>query len=122
MEDEANLLALAKHLNTINLPYDPVAVREIVDLLHFPLPEEGGPNPLVRNGRPDDIEPYLLVQLKNNLGDLANVDKVSVVGDNLTIQGTLASEGDRERFFSILRTMPLLRGFKVNARVSALGN
>ncbi len=32
MEDEANLLALAKHLNTINLPYDPVAVREIVDL------------------------------------------------------------------------------------------
>jgi arginine N-succinyltransferase len=32
MEDEANLLGLAKHLNTINLPYDPVAVREIVDL------------------------------------------------------------------------------------------
>lgn len=31
-EDEHNLLALAKHLNTINLPYDPAAVREIVEL------------------------------------------------------------------------------------------
>ncbi len=31
-EDEHNLLALAKHLNTINLPYDPAAVREIIDL------------------------------------------------------------------------------------------
>jgi arginine N-succinyltransferase len=32
MEDEGNLLTLAKHLNTINLPYDPAAIREIVDL------------------------------------------------------------------------------------------
>jgi arginine N-succinyltransferase len=32
IEDEEGLLALAKHLNTINLPYDPTAVREIVDL------------------------------------------------------------------------------------------
>ncbi len=31
-DDEHNLLALAKHLNTINLPYDPSAVREIVEL------------------------------------------------------------------------------------------
>ena len=30
IEDEVGLLALAKHLNTINLPYDPTAVREIV--------------------------------------------------------------------------------------------
>src|SRR5688572_16108262 len=31
-EDESNLLALAKHLNTINLPFDPQSVREIIDL------------------------------------------------------------------------------------------
>ncbi len=31
-DDEPNLLALAKHLNTINLPYDPASIREIADL------------------------------------------------------------------------------------------
>jgi arginine N-succinyltransferase len=31
-DDEPNLLALAKHLNTINLPYDAQAVHEIADL------------------------------------------------------------------------------------------
>jgi arginine N-succinyltransferase len=31
-DDEERLLALARHLNTINLPYDPVSVREIIDL------------------------------------------------------------------------------------------
>ncbi len=30
--DEHDLLALARHLNTINLPHDPQSVREIVDL------------------------------------------------------------------------------------------
>jgi arginine N-succinyltransferase len=32
MEDEAEMLALAHHLNTVNLPDDPVAVREILEL------------------------------------------------------------------------------------------
>lgn len=32
MEDDAEMLALAHHLNTVNLPDDPVAVREILDL------------------------------------------------------------------------------------------
>lgn len=32
MDDEAGLLALARHLNTVNLPDDPVAVREILEL------------------------------------------------------------------------------------------
>ncbi len=94
-------------------------VRDIVDLLHFPLPEEAGPNPLIQSGRPEDVEPYLLVQIRRNVDDMANVDRVSVVGDTLTIQGTLADESDRARFFSVLRSMPLLRGFKVNARVTA---
>lgn len=31
-DDEASLLALARHLNTVNLPDDPGAVREILDL------------------------------------------------------------------------------------------
>ena len=31
-DDEPNLLALAKHLNTINLPYDPPSIPEIADL------------------------------------------------------------------------------------------
>ncbi len=31
-EDEHNLLALARHLNTVNLPHDPEVVHEIVDL------------------------------------------------------------------------------------------
>ena len=32
LEDEAHLLALARHLNTVNLPYDPASVREILEL------------------------------------------------------------------------------------------
>ncbi len=32
MEDDAEMLALAHHLNTVNLPDDPVAVREILEL------------------------------------------------------------------------------------------
>ncbi len=32
LDDEAHLLALARHLNTVNLPYDAASVREILDL------------------------------------------------------------------------------------------
>jgi arginine N-succinyltransferase len=32
IEDEHSLLELARHLNTVNLPYDPAAVREIIEL------------------------------------------------------------------------------------------
>lgn len=32
MDDERDLLALARHLNTVNLPDDPAVVREIIDL------------------------------------------------------------------------------------------
>ena len=94
-------------------------VERIDDRLEFTLPDGSAPNPLADKGDPDDVEPYLEAQLKRQMGDLAHVDRVRMRGDNLTIKGTLAREEDRPRLEAILRSMPLLRGFRVAAEFGA---
>jgi hypothetical protein len=94
-------------------------VREIEDRLEFVLPDGSGPNPLADKGRPDDVEPYLEAQIRRQVGDLAHVDRVRVQGDSLDLKGTLEREDDRPRFDAILRSMPILRGFRVTAEMPA---
>ena len=94
-------------------------VREIDDRLEFALPDGNGPNPLADKGRPEDVEPYLEAQIRRQLGDLAHLDRVRIQGDSLDLRGTLGREEDRPRFDAILRSLPILRGFRVHADVPA---
>ena len=90
-------------------------VRDVDDRLVFSVPDENHPNPLAEKGRPEDVEPYLAAQIRRQVGDIAHVDTVRARGDSLDIKGTLGREEDRARFDAILRSMPLLRGFKVES-------
>jgi len=88
-------------------------VREISDQLRFQVPDENHPNPLRQKGRPEDLEPYLTSQIRRHVGELAHVDRVRVRGDILEIQGTLPNGEDPNRLQAILRSMPLLRDFRL---------
>jgi hypothetical protein len=88
-------------------------VRDVVDRLEFQLPDENHPNPLRRKGRPDDVEPYLTSQIRRHLGDFAHVDRVRIRGDSIEIRGSLLSAEDQNRVQAILRSLPLLRDFRL---------
>ena len=88
-------------------------VDQVIDKLQFTVPDGETKNPLIAKGRPEDIEPYLMAQLRRQVGDLAHVDQVRVRADTLEIRGTLARADARPRLDAILRSMPVLRGFRV---------
>ena len=93
-------------------------VRDVVDRLSFLVPDEDHPNPLVQKGRPEDLEPYLNAQMTRHLGDLAHIDVVKAHGNQLEIRGTLLNATDRERVLAILRSIPVLHGFKLEPTLS----
>jgi hypothetical protein len=93
-------------------------VHDVVDRLEFAVPDEDHPNPLVRKGRPEDVEPYLSAQMARHLGDLAHIDSVRAHGDHLEIRGTLLDAADKERVLAILRSIPVLHGFKLDATLT----
>ena len=88
-------------------------VRDLVDKLQFQVPDENHPNPLREKGRPEDLEPYLTSQIRRHVGDLAHVDRVRVRGDVVEVRGTLLDARDQNRVLAILRSMPLLRDFRL---------
>jgi osmotically-inducible protein OsmY len=90
-------------------------IRDVVEQLEFTVPDGESPNPLLSKGRPEDVEPYLESQIRHQVGDLAHVDRVRVSGNTLEVRGTLDREADRHRLEAILRSMPILRGFHLNA-------
>jgi osmotically-inducible protein OsmY len=90
-------------------------VREIVDQFQFPVPDENHPNPLVQKARPEDLEPYLTSQIRRHLGELAHVDRVRSRGDLLEIRGSILSPDDQDRANATLRSMPLLRDFRLDS-------
>ena len=95
-------------------------IRSVDDRLEFPVPDGSpGSNPLLERGQPDDVEPYLEAQLRRQVGNLAHIDRVRVQAETLDVRGTLGREEDRDRFDAILRSMPILRGFQVNADLPA---
>jgi hypothetical protein len=88
-------------------------VREIVDRLEFTVPDEDHPNPLVEKGRPEDIEPYLASQIRRHVGDLAHIDRLQAHGDMLDLRGTIQNATDQDRLVAILRSIPVLHGFRL---------
>jgi osmotically-inducible protein OsmY len=91
-------------------------VHEIIDRLEFTVPDEDHTNPLLDRGRPDDIEPYLASQIRRHIGDLAHIDRVQANGNVLELRGTIASAADQERLVAILRSMPVLQGFRLETK------
>ncbi len=92
-----------------------IGVREVSDRLEFSVPDGQKENPLITKGRPEDVEPYLEAQIRRQVGDRAHIDRVRVNGDHLTIHGTIVRDTDKPRVVAILRSMPLLRGFTIEA-------
>lgn len=88
-------------------------VVQINDRLEFRVPDGEGTNPLIEKGRPEDVEPYLAAQIRRQLGDQAHVDRVRLTGDNLEIRGTVIEAADIPRVKAVLRSMAILRGFRV---------
>ncbi len=88
-------------------------VRDVVDRLEFLVPDENRPNPLIQKGRPEDIEPYLIAQMARHVGDLAHIDSVKAQGNHLEIRGSLLDAADRDRVLAILRSIPVLHGFRL---------
>jgi hypothetical protein len=89
-------------------------VREVVDRLEFPVPDEDHKNPLLSKGRPEDVEPYLEAQVRRQVADQAHIDRIRLRGDLVEIQGTLARAEDRPRVEAILRSIPALRGYQID--------
>lgn len=90
-------------------------VREVVDQLEFPLPDENHPNPLKTKSRPEDLESYLLHHLRRQAGGSAHIDRVRVLGDVVQVHGTLPIGEDPARIDALLRSIPLLRDFRIES-------
>jgi len=91
-------------------------VTDVIDRLEFMVPDGERTNPLLQKGRPEDVEPYLAAQLRRQVGDLARVEEVRLRGDTLEIRGTLHRADDRPRLDAILRSMAVLRGFRLETK------
>ena len=94
-------------------------VRAVDDRLEFAVPDGEHKNPLIARGQPEDVEPYLEAQVRRQVGDQAHIDRVRLRGDRLEIRGTVPDAGDRPRVEAVLRSMPLLRGFQLDASFQA---
>ena len=94
-------------------------VNEVIDRLEFTVPDEDHPNPLLQKGRPEDLQPYLASQIRRHIGDLAHIDRVETHGDVVDIRGTLGDGQDRDRLLAILRSIPVLHGFRIEAELTA---
>lgn len=90
-------------------------IRDVDDRLQFVVPDGEKRNPLQLKGRPDDVEPYLTAQIRRQVGDIAHVDQVRQQGNSLEIKGTLLQQDDQPRLDAILRSMPVLRGFRLES-------
>ena len=88
-------------------------VNAVVDTLEFVVPDGTTANPLLAKARPEDIEAYMEAQIRRQVGDAAHLDRVRLEGDQLVVQGTLEEADARPRVEAILRSMPILRGFKI---------
>ncbi|MEO6811204.1 MAG: BON domain-containing protein [Isosphaeraceae bacterium] len=88
-------------------------VIQINDRLEFRVPDGEGTNPLIEKGRPEDVEPYLSAQIRRQLGDQAHLDRVRLTGDTLEIRGSVTEAADVPRVKAVLRSMAILRGFRV---------
>jgi hypothetical protein len=94
-------------------------VHAVDDRLEFSVPDDDRKNPLLKKGRPEDVEPYLAAQIRRQVGDRAHVDRVRLNGDRLDVRGTLDDPDARAQVEAILRSMPVLRGFQLDMQFVA---
>jgi len=94
-------------------------VRDIVDRLEFVVPDEDHANPLLQKGSPEDIEPYLGSQVRRHVAELAHLDRIQVQGDVVELRGTLLHAEDQNRVLAILRSIPVLQGFRLESVFTA---
>lgn len=87
-------------------------VASVIDQLRYPVPDDEHANPLLKQGKSEDIEAYLLDRIRLQVGELAHIDRVRMTGNRLSIVG-VADPADRERALAALRTIPILRGFEL---------
>ena len=74
---------------------------------------------MLQKGRPEDLEPFLASQIRRHVGDLAHIDRIQAQGDMIDIHGTLSEGQDRERLLAILRSIPVLHGFRLETELTA---
>ena len=91
-------------------------VREVFDRLQFTMPDDDDKNPLRLKGRPEDVEPYLTAQIRRQLGDLAHLDRVRLQGESIEIVGSVSAAADIARVEATIRSIPLLRGFRIEPK------
>ena len=91
-------------------------VREVYDRLQFTMPEDDDKNPLRLKGRREDVEPYLTAQIRRQLGDLAHLDRVRLQGESIEIVGSVSAVADVARVEATIRSIPLLRGFRIEPK------
>ena len=94
-------------------------VRSVDDRLEFRIPDDETKNPLRLKGRPEDVERYLGYHVRRQLGDLAHVDQIRLLGDLVEIRGTVEADADLPRVQAVLRSIPLLRGFQLELNFHA---
>ena len=94
-------------------------MRTVIDQMEFVVPDGERQNPLIKQGRPEDVEPYLTAQIRRHVGDLAHVDRVRVLGDTIELSGSLVHAEDRPRLDAILRSIAVLRGFRLEPHFDA---
>jgi osmotically-inducible protein OsmY len=88
-------------------------VHHVDDRLEFAVPDGVRKNPLLEKGRPEDVEPYLAAQIRRQVGDAAHIDQVRLQGETVEVRGTLLRADDQPRIEAILRSMPVLRDFRL---------
>lgn len=96
-----------------------IGVKSMEDRLRFQVPDGQRPNPLLVQGRPEDVEPYLFSQIQRQVNDQAHIDRVELRGDRLMVSGTVDSPEDGRRIEAVLRSMAVLRGFEIQTDLRA---
>ena len=94
-------------------------VSDMIDRLEFEPPGESR-NPLIEKGRPEDLVPYLTFQIRHHVGALAHIDPVLVAADLVQIRGTVLNVEDKSHVETVLRSIPILRGFRLSTMLTAL--
>lgn len=89
-------------------------VESVVDELEFPPPDGEHPNPLRQGARSEDVEPFLTSRVRRCVDELAHIDRVLVADDLVTIRGSLLKVEDMDLVETKVRSMALLRGFRLS--------
>ncbi len=88
-------------------------VRRVDDRLRFPVPSvRDGENPLRSSDEVSDVAEYLSAQIERNFGAGTHISGVRIERDEIFMEVDVATPEAKRRAEAIVRSMPLLRGFR----------